>query len=109
MLTFFQRHRARALHRAGQTVARRVAALRHPVYLGGALGHRSSRQGDLVIHSAHAHRGSVQITLHRLAGLLVDEASVSILVAGRVAVMQTADQVTAATLLPGGQTFQLLH
>lgn len=62
-----------------------------------------------MIHGTHAHGGPVQVTLHRLAGLLVHEASVSILVAGRVAVMQAADQVTAATLFPGGQAFQLFH
>jgi hypothetical protein len=40
-----------------------------------------------VFQGAHAHRGPVEISLHRLTGLLVHEASVSILVAGRVAVM----------------------
>lgn len=91
-LTFPQGHRARALHGTEQTVARGVAALCHLVYLGGALGHRLARQGDFVVHGAHAHGRPVQITLHRrLACLLVNEAPVSILVAGRVAVMQTAD------------------
>lgn len=90
-LTFPQRHRSGAFHGTEQTVARGIAALGHPIYLGGALGHRSTRQSDLVIHGTYAHGGSIQVTLHRLASLLVHEASVSILVAGRVAVMQTAD------------------
>lgn len=91
-LTFPQRHRSGALHRTEQTVARCVTALCHPVYLGGALGHRTARQGNFVIHGAHAQGRSIQVTLHlRLPCLLVDEAPVSILIAGRVAVMQTAD------------------
>lgn len=90
-LTFPQRHGSGTLHGTEQTIARGIAALCHPVYLGGTLGHRSTRQSDLVIHGTYAHGGSVQVTLHRLAGLLIHEASVSILVAGRVAVMQTAN------------------
>jgi len=108
-LTFPQSHRPGTFHGTEQTVARRVAALCHPIYFGGALGHRAARQGDFVIHGADAHGRPVQVTLHRLACLLVDETPVSILVAGRVAVMQTADQVTAAAFLPGSQAFQLLH
>lgn len=90
-LTFLQSHRSGTLHRTKQTVARCVATLCYPVYFGRALRHRPTRQGDFVVHGAHAHGRPVQITLHRLACLLVHEAPVSILIAGRVAVMQTAD------------------
>lgn len=90
-LTFSQGHRSGTFHGTEQTVARRVAALCHSVYLSGAFGHRPARQGDFVIHGAHTHGRPVQVTLHSLACLLINEAPVSIFVTGRVAVMQTAD------------------